>query len=629
VTGSEFAFLALGLLLGVATGAAIVEVLRARPGPGRAVRVTVAPGSLPSRPVTLSTSPFEPAADGPARGGPGDPRAFQRVMQDATPIPAGATRDRASVGVPRPALQVNGAQSVGIPIRTEPDPMMNALRAAEARAASLSRSIRSATGAHDTLDEARSRVQGSAAVALALAPVGLAAVAGPTDRGRHWSTGNAADGRPRGEARQPISAGSSGTLTAALTATADHPGTQVPASSRDNAAGSAPVDTSPCADLRRVSDERCALATRSHERAAAAQEAVRLAQRAYDDHHERADRAAEAGDPRAVRVSKEEAQLRFRRARETARSRADVEAAARDWLTEINRINGDAREATTSAARERAAASELVTSLERLTVEADAARISAESADEACLVARSALADCEEALQGDRSARRPVVPTAAPGAGATLSATAPDALGLVASEDDAPVLVTAGRHDADPAILRMLKGDRRPAATIVEELAEGDPVAAQTWQRALADLLDAIVGRAIEASALDFPEEHFFWGPFTRSQRREIVAALGSLGHRFDGMGGFADDRVPSQRELSLAVGYAGLDPMRIRHWPSEAEMVDLFRDVTVAADEYIIEAAGGFTLGELVSLLGRRADSLTEVWNAWGRLRPLLLETD
>jgi hypothetical protein len=46
-----------------------------------------------------------------------------------------------------------------------------------------------------------------------------------------------------------------------------------------------------------------------------------------------------------------------------------------------------------------------------------------------------------------------------------------------------------------------------------------------------------------------------------------------------------------------------------------------------VAADEHLAGAAGDLTLGELVSMLGRRADGLAEVWNEWGRLRPLLLE--
>jgi len=74
-------------------------------------------------------------------------------------------------------------------------------------------------------------------------------------------------------------------------------------------------------------------------------------------------------------------------------------------------------------------------------------------------------------------------------------------------------------------------------------------------------------------------------------------------------------------------VGYAGLDPMRVRRWPTEAETRELLRDVRVAADEYIAGAAGGMTLGELVTLLGRRADGLTELWNDWGAVRPILLE--
>ena len=46
-----------------------------------------------------------------------------------------------------------------------------------------------------------------------------------------------------------------------------------------------------------------------------------------------------------------------------------------------------------------------------------------------------------------------------------------------------------------------------------------------------------------------------------------------------------------------------------------------------VAADEYLAGAAGGLTLAEMVELLGRRADSLVDLWNHWGRVRPLLLE--
>ena len=78
---------------------------------------------------------------------------------------------------------------------------------------------------------------------------------------------------------------------------------------------------------------------------------------------------------------------------------------------------------------------------------------------------------------------------------------------------------------------------------------------------------------------------------------------------------------------MSLALSYAGLDPMRVRNWPNEAATAGLFSDVTVAADEYLAGIAGDLTLGEMVTMLGRRADGLAEIWNQWGRVRPLLLE--
>jgi hypothetical protein len=114
---------------------------------------------------------------------------------------------------------------------------------------------------------------------------------------------------------------------------------------------------------------------------------------------------------------------------------------------------------------------------------------------------------------------------------------------------------------------------------------------------------------------------------FNQAESRDIAAGLQSLSFRFDGFGGWVDEHQPTQRDLSLAVGYAGQDPMRIRRWPAEAEIRVLFADVLVAADEYVANSAGGLTLGELVSLLGRRADSLTELWNEWGTVRPVLLE--
>ena len=341
-------------------------------------------------------------------------------------------------------------------------------------------------------------------------------------------------------------------------------------------------------------------------------DALRVAQRTYDAHEAAAVTASWRADPRAVHEAKDAAQGGFRAAVTAAATPDELEAAARDWLNEINRINTDAREAQTTVTREHAAAAEIGATLERLGLEADAARIGAENADAACLAARVAVAECDERTTSDA-----VPPLIAP---------APtDESGRLEEDETLGLALEAG---GAPRIFRLLRGDRAAMTTLVAAVADDDDAEAKRhWQLLLTGLVEAIVADAIEASALDFPEEHTFWGAFTREQSRDIVRALSSLGYRFDGLGGWTDDRQPSQRDVSLALGYAGLDPMRIRHWPDGAGMAALFADVTVAADEWLASVAGDLTLAEMVGMLGRRADGLAEVWNQWGRIRPLLLD--
>ncbi|MEJ7697105.1 MAG: hypothetical protein WKF78_10930 [Candidatus Limnocylindrales bacterium] len=108
----------------------------------------------------------------------------------------------------------------------------------------------------------------------------------------------------------------------------------------------------PCAEARRLSDERCELAGRARAQAVAAEAALRAAQRAYDGHELAASAAASTADTRAVRLAKDEAQERFHAARTSAGTDEALEAAARDWLQDINRINSEAREAAATMARE-------------------------------------------------------------------------------------------------------------------------------------------------------------------------------------------------------------------------------------------------------------------------------------
>jgi hypothetical protein len=367
----------------------------------------------------------------------------------------------------------------------------------------------------------------------------------------------------------------------------------------------------PCSAQRAATDDACGRANRLAAVAAAAQERLRETRRAYDEHVARRDRAAETIDPRAIRAAKDDAQAQFRRSRLAARERAAIEAAAAAWLREINRINARSRASALVMSREAAVEVELLKAVDKAGLDADVARIGSEHAAEECRAARMALATCEEAERLGSPLPEPAAPAAAK---------------RPAPEDEAAMELPAAAGQ-DVAILRLLQGDRATMRSIVDRLAGSDPIEQRRWQLLMSDLVDAIMARAIDASALNFPTDHVFWGPYQQVQCREIASAMAALGYRFDGMGGFADGRVPSQRDLSLALGYAGEDPMRVRFWPSEADMPALFRDVQVDAGRYLAETAGGLTMGEMLDLLGRRAEPLAELWNAWGRVRPLLLD--
>jgi len=77
VTESELTFLALGLMLGAAGGAALVTVL-GNGLPRREVRVTVTRGAVPRRSQTLAIDAFVTRPAEPAPGGPGDRRIVER-----------------------------------------------------------------------------------------------------------------------------------------------------------------------------------------------------------------------------------------------------------------------------------------------------------------------------------------------------------------------------------------------------------------------------------------------------------------------------------------------------------------------------------------------------------------------
>jgi hypothetical protein len=388
------------------------------------------------------------------------------------------------------------------------------------------------------------------------------------------------------------------------------------------AAATPDPSSDPCTSVRTLVDERCEVAAAARDQAKNALDVLREAQRQYDVLRERVDTAQAQADPRLVAAAKEALHREFRSATAAAAGAEATEQAAREWLDRVNELNGRTRAAVREIERGNEELRAAAPRLERLAVEADASRIAAESADIACREAREALAHCEESIAA--ASRAPVTdePPAVPAWPASVGQ----------AEPQHPATLDVGGPTTDPqelsVIVRVLRGDRAARDRLVATVAKGDAASTGEWQIRVAQLVDAIVARAIEDGFLDLPEDAPFWNLFTARERRDVVAALSALGYRYDGLGGFADGRVPPPRDLSLAVGYAGLDRMRIRTWPAEDELPQLYTRATVAADEWLAAEGGDLSLGLMVDALGARATDLADVWNAWGRLRPAMLAT-
>jgi hypothetical protein len=364
-------------------------------------------------------------------------------------------------------------------------------------------------------------------------------------------------------------------------------------------------------------EERCALADAARDQAKSAADALREAQRLYDVLRERVDTAQLTADPRHVAAAKEQLHAEFRATSDRAGGPEETEAAARAWLQRINELNTGVRDAQRVLESGNAELRTRLPMLDRLAAEADAARIAGENAEGGCRDARQQLAECEEA----QSRARALVPPPAEDPHPFEGVWPAEEPTLATASSPAELL--AGL----PVIVRILRGDRDARQALVASLGAGEPEGEREWGLRISRLVDAIVARAIEDGYLDLPEDDAFWRLFEHREARDIVGALSALGYRYDGMGGFADGRVPAPRDLSLAVGYAGLDRMRIRTWPRDAEIDRLYERAVVAADEWLANQAGDLSLGRMVDALGNRAAELADVWNAWGRVRPALLE--
>ena len=387
----------------------------------------------------------------------------------------------------------------------------------------------------------------------------------------------------------------------------------------------------PETSLRRVVEIKCGFAEMARTEAEAAEVRAAEARREFDQQSTAIASLKAAADPAAGKAAKERAHSAFRTAVSAALSKTQVERAASSWLAEVNRVNAEQRTASIRLDGDREALGVLLAQADRLADAAESARAMATIAADACSAARQELADSGEVelepsevaarskaarfkAAAASSAEQPLAPT---------QAQAPAAEPLVAQQ---LVQLKAVRPQA---IVRLLRRDGRTVAALAESLSSNEAPARSRWQLLLSNFVDAVVGAAIDEAWFEFPAGNRFWDLFRPEEAREVARGLAALGFRYDGFGVFANGRVPGQRDLALAVGSAGLLPVRIRFWPNAQETAELYKTVRVASDAFVAANAPSLSLGELVSLLGRRSEALADLWNDWPRVRELLLSAD
>jgi hypothetical protein len=376
------------------------------------------------------------------------------------------------------------------------------------------------------------------------------------------------------------------------------------------------LSTGPCGPARAAVDYRCAEAERLAQGAQIQIQRLREAKRMLARAQAQREADARVRDRRLLSDAKENARRSYRETYTRANKgaiNADVQGAAGEWLHEINRLNRQLELADKRAADVTRQIAELEGQLPAIALAADAARIAAEAAQASCVEARRALAACEE--ETARNVRQTPPQMSAPGAVATTRA------------HDTPPLAVAANGPAPISLL--LRGDRQALLGLTLRLAEETGVDAGRLQLLLLELRQVIAARALEDGALVFPAAHPFWGQFSAAEDRQLVASLAYVGYGFDGRDGWRENRVPGPRELAMALEHAGYDPRSLRRPAGQAAIDGLWQGTRVLVEEWLASAAPELALGRLIDILGPRASRLGELWDMWGRLRPLLLRAN
>jgi len=172
----------------------------------------------------------------------------------------------------------------------------------------------------------------------------------------------------------------------------------------------------------------------------------------------------------------------------------------------------------------------------------------------------------------------------------------------------------------------MLRGDHLAMVEAIDAIAGEDGHRRRDWEILLGGLVEAMAEVAIEECVIDFPMGTAFWDTFTVEQCRRIVGSLASMGYRYDGVAGWAEQRVPAYRDLSNALADVGVEPRRIRAWPNQSEIAALFDGARPAPEELLAAAGPEYAAGDMQALVGDRATAVADLWVAWDSVKSVLL---
>ncbi len=199
----------------------------------------------------------------------------------------------------------------------------------------------------------------------------------------------------------------------------------------------------------------------------------------------------------------------------------------------------------------------------------------------------------------------------------------------IAVEEDADRDLEGARHGSarGSALERMLRGEHRAMAEVLDKVAGPDSQQRREWERLLRGLVEAMAENAVREAVIDFPMGTAFWDSFTIEQCRRVVGALASMGYAYDGHAGWVDSRTPAYRDLSTALADVGIDPRRIRAWPNSSDIAGLFAGARPAPEELLAAAGPAYEMTDVRELVGERADELRDLWLAWDAVKPALLD--